>query len=506
MFTVRIAQQPIKAHQFPLSIFFVQEGTSFPPDLLAIAQEWDIDLTRMISEAYKVRKPLEIISFPILSQEGVKHIVCVELGKKKDKDGFSLEFFRRALAKTIRAAIRVQGDKFVVSLPDAILFGCSSARLVEEATLIIHMTAYHFTDYITDEQRKDTPISEVIFTGAISDTREEQEGIKKGEIIARAVNQTRHWIDLPPSFLTPPYLAEKAADIVKNHSALSITVFNEKQVIEMGMGGLAGVSRGSDVECRFVIIEYKSHMSDAPTIAFVGKGITFDSGGLSIKPAASMETMKDDMSGAAAVISVMEALAELRPSVHVIALAPLSENLPSGKALKPGDIIRFYNGKTAEVKNTDAEGRLILADALSYAVKHYTLDAIIDVATLTGACAYALGHFYTGLMSQHDELVARLQESADKTGDLVWRLPMNDDYKAAIVSSVADICNIGSPKYMAGAITASFFLQNFVEKVAWAHLDIADSSFDVPDIPYFRSGASGAGVRLLIDLAMNWKK
>lgn len=219
-----------------------------------------------------------------------------------------------------------------------------------------------------------------------------------------------------------------------------------------------------------------------------------------------METMKEDMSGAAAVISTMQAIAILKPDVNVVGITPLSENLPSGSATKPGDILKFYNGKTAEVKNTDAEGRLVLADALSYAVKHCNLDAMIDIATLTGACAYALGPFFTGLMSQHEDLIDKICDSAERTGDRVWELPLHDDYKPAIKSQVADISNVGSKQYMAGAITAGLFLQNFVGDMPWAHLDIAGTAFNVPDISYYRpEGATGVSVRLLIDLAMHWK-
>ena len=328
----------------------------------------------------------------------------------------------------------------------------------------------------------------------------------KGDIIADAVNSARHWVDLPPGHLTPPELAKKAQEIAKKYD-LKITQFNEEQVKKMGMGGLAGVSAGSESDCQLVIMEYNCGKKDAPTLGFVGKGITFDSGGLSLKPPVHMETMKEDMSGAAAVIGAMKAIAQLKPDVNIVALTPLSENLPSGKATKPGDILRFYNGKTAEVKNTDAEGRLVLADALSYAVKHYKLDALIDLATLTGACAYALGPFFTGLMSQHDDFANAVIKAAESSGDRVWRLPLHDDYKPAIKSAVADISNIGSKRYMAGAITAGHFLKNFVGDVPWVHLDIAGTAFNVPDIPYYRAeGATGVGVRLLIDLASDWKK
>ena len=260
-------------------------------------------------------------------------------------------------------------------------------------------------------------------------------------------------------------------------------------------------------EPRLVILKYspQKNAKSLPTLAMVGKGITFDTGGLSIKPATAMETMKDDMAGAAVVLGVMRVIAQFRPNINVIALAPMAENMPSGSAHKPGDIIRFYNGKTAEVKDTDAEGRLILADALSYAVAIYKPDAIIDIATLTGSCAAALGPFYAGLLSQSEELTAKVQESAQRSGDRVWRLPMDNDYKVAIKSHIADMSNIGTMQIKAGVITAAFFLKEFVGSVPWVHLDIAGTAFGVPDITYLRPGASGFGIRLLVDLIMNWK-
>ena len=270
------------------------------------------------------------------------------------------------------------------------------------------------------------------------------------------------------------------------------------------MGGLLAVSSGSEQEPRFIVVEYVPEKQSTETVGLVGKGVTFDSGGISIKPAQGMDEMKDDMAGAAAVISSMELIAHLKPRVNVIGIAPITENLPSGTALRPGDIITFYNGKTAEVKNTDAEGRLILADALAYAVKHYKLDALINFATLTGSCSAALGPFFCGLMSKHDHLAEQIAHASLESGDRAWRLPFHDDYKVAIRSAVADLCNIGNESYRAGSITAGFFLQNFVGDVPWAHLDIAGTSFNVPDISYYRPGATGFGVRLLANLLLAW--
>jgi leucyl aminopeptidase len=255
-----------------------------------------------------------------------------------------------------------------------------------------------------------------------------------------------------------------------------------------------------------VLLEYTSKNPSAQTIAFVGKGITFDSGGLSIKPADSMEEMKEDMAGAGAVINAITALAQLQPNVNIIACAALTENLVGPHALKPGDILRFYNGKTAEVRNTDAEGRLVLADALSYVTKNYKLDAVIDIATLTGACIYAVGPFFSALLSDNVVLSDKVKAAGERSGDRVWALPFTQDFKSAVKSEVADIQNVGNRSIAAGTITAAWFLREFVENdTPWVHLDIASSAYNVPNISYYRGGATGSSVRLLIDLAMHWK-
>ena len=450
---------------------------------------------------------LDTLVLPFFSQnDSVCHSIIVGMGKMNDHNIIRIEDYRRAVGKAIRTAVSLHSATVEIHLPHPALFNVTQDYLVEQTTIIIQMAQYHFDDFITQQDRKETPIASINL--CISDSGQNQDTLQKsldkGVIIAQAVNTARHWIDSPPIHLTPSYLAQKARDIAAAGD-LDITVLQEAEIIKMGMGGLAAVSAGSEQDCQLVIMEYRTVQENAPTLAFVGKGITFDSGGLSLKPAQSMETMKEDMSGAAAVIATMQVIAQLKPLVNIIALAPLSENLPSGKATKPGDIIRFYNGKTAEVKNTDAEGRLILADALSYAVKHYNPDAIIDLATLTGACAYALGPFYSGLMSEHDNLVEKIEQAAKIAGECVWRLPMGDDYKKAIKSDVSDMSNIGDGRIKAGAITAAHFLQNFVGQTPWAHLDIAGTAFDVPNISYYRSGATGVGVRMLVELALNWK-
>lgn len=447
---------------------------------------------------------LQTLIIPYALQTKTAYLILIGLGKRTVDNKIDAENYRRVIGKLIRTMEELKIDSLALELPSTKNFNAPLGYIAGQTALMAQIAAYHFDEYITDLDRKTSYKRDLILVVDPAQKNDAQEGARKGEIIATSVNKARHWIDLPPTVLFPTDLAQKAHAICKEFG-LKYTSFNEKEINQMGMGGLAAVSRGSDLDCELVIMEYKTSVKNAPTIAFVGKGITFDSGGLSIKPANHMETMKEDMSGAAAVIAAMASIAQLKPNVNILAIAPLAENLPSGKAAKPGDIVRFYNGKTAEIKNTDAEGRLILADALSYAVKHYKPDAIIDIATLTGSCAHALGPFYAGMMSNHDDLVDQLQSASERTGDRVWRLPLHADYKPAIKSTVADISNIGSPKYLAGAITAALFLQNFVGDTPWAHLDIAGTAFDVPDLPYYRlHSATGFGVRLLVDLAMNW--
>ncbi len=414
-----------------------------------------------------------------------------------------IEQYRRALGLMVRSVEQLKISRLAVGFPDPALFGVTAYTLAQETMSTCQMANFHFNRFMTDAQHQIDAQIELVLCVPDYIADESRMGCQSGQYIGYAVNQARDWCDLPGNVITPTTFAQRCEQIAETHG-LKITVFNKEDIIEKNMGGIYAVAKGSAEEPRLVIMEYQSGHPNAPTVALVGKGITFDSGGLSLKPAVSMETMKDDMAGAVVVISALEALAHLKPHINVIAAAPLAENMPSGTATRPGDIITFYNGMTAEVKNTDAEGRLVLADALSYLVAHYKLDCIIDFATLTGSCAAALGPFYAGMMTKDDALAQQLIASSQRSGDRIWRLPFHDDYKVAIQSSVADLCNIGQDKYRAGAITAGFFLSNFVGTVPWAHFDIAGTAFNVPDMSYLRSGATGFGVRLCVDLARNW--
>lgn len=483
-----------------------------------LPENYDSSIVREIAQKFYL--PLEVAleargfrgkqeSFVVLNtihDSRAAYLIILGVGAKKDNK-LCKENYRRALGRLVRIAEQYKIKNLGLEIPNAQDYGVSNECIARETSTILNKAKYHFDEFITDENRKLNWKTTVYLSVSkhVNDKDNIERGVKQGEIIADSINTARYYCDLPPSVLTPEELADKAKDIVDKSSNLTIEIFDESKIRALGMGGIEAVSRGSQEEAKFVIINYNCGDSNAKTYGIVGKGVTFDSGGLSLKPAVHMEDMKDDMSGAAVVISTMKAVSQLKPKVNVIAFAPLVENMPSGSAVKPGDIIRFYNGKTAEVKNTDAEGRLILADALSYAVKNYKLDALIDLATLTGACPHALGPFYAGLMSRHEDLQNSLLSASKRSGDKLWPLPLDDEYAKAISSHVADMANIGSSIYKAGTVTAGMFLKNFVdEKTPWAHIDIAGVAFGVPDLTYLRPGATGFGIRLLLSIFMNW--
>lgn len=475
------------------------------------AEQYDV-CTRFLTdpEPYLLRVGFTGSIGSVVQLDGIRekklvHVLFVGLGDKTVPVVERCELFRRALGAVIRNAERLKITKLVLDVPHPEVIGVDAYTLGRDIAETLELAIYQFNQFITDSKRHVAEDYEVIIKAPEDIHEQLNVGFEAGIRIGHAVNQARHWCDLPAHYLTPTVLAEHAAAIAGAHDCLSCKVFGKKEIEKMGMGGLMAVSQGSAQEPRFVVMEYHAEKKDAPTIGLVGKGVTFDSGGLSIKPSARMDEMKDDMAGAAAVIATMQALAYLRPAVHVVACAPITENLPSGTAIKPGDIVYHYNGKTSEIKNTDAEGRLILADALAYSCKHYKLDALVNIATLTGSCSAALGPFFAGIMSKNSELQERLVKAGNRSGDRLWPLPFIDDYKAAIRSEYADVCNEGNARYRAGAITAGFFLSNFVDGTPWAHLDIAGVSFEVPDRSYYRSGATGFGVRLFVEFLEEWK-
>ncbi|MCL4380359.1 leucyl aminopeptidase [Candidatus Dependentiae bacterium] len=498
-FSVDIIQSSLSVAKAQLHVVVLPKN--FTAAQLRPAEELHAKIALLCAQRNFTGQAGSTIVVPQLN-DSVQYLALVGLGDA-ERGHRSVELWRRAIGTVIRTAQQLRVTTIAIELPQQLLGDIPAAQLLEQAVIAAKMAAYEFDTYKTEKDAQQG--HSIVLQWCVPQiTQELQTAVERGEIIAQAVNDARQLINLPANIATPAYIADVAREVARKH-ALRYTVFGKEEIRAMGMGGITAVGQGSAQEPKFVILEHKAAIDNVPTLALVGKGITFDSGGLSLKPAKSMETMKDDMSGAAAVLQAIVALAQLRSPINVVALMPLAENMPSGSATRPGDIITFFNGKTAEVLNTDAEGRLILADALAYAVQTYKPTAIVDVATLTGACAAALGPFYTGLLAEHERLAEQVVRAAEQSGDAVWRLPFTDDYKVAMRSAVADLCNIGKANYMAGATTAAVFLQHFVGDTAWAHLDIAGTAFDVPDISYYRPAtATGASVRLLIELAMRF--
>ncbi|MCC6142219.1 MAG: leucyl aminopeptidase [Candidatus Hydrogenedentes bacterium] len=362
----------------------------------------------------------------------------------------------------------------------------------------IILGSYDFDVYKERPEDQPEPVKVAAIT-VITSKDADHDGVREAcEQAARtclSVNGARHLANTPPNEMTPAALAEFAHGIAED-AGCECVVLEEKQMASLGMNALLGVSSGSSEPPRLIILRYH-HSDDARTLAIVGKGVTFDSGGISIKPAAGMHEMKFDMCGAAAVLCTMLNVTAIKPKVNVVCVVPAVENMTGPAAQVPGDIVRAYNGKTIEVHNTDAEGRLILADAMAYTVDKYKPDYMVDLATLTGACVIALGHYAAGLFDNSEDLRQQLVAAAEVSGERVWPMPLDADYEKLIEGTHADVCNIG-PRGEAGAVTAAAFLKQFVGETPWAHLDIAGTAWGGKNISYLDPNhATGYGVRLL---------
>ena len=341
-------------------------------------------------------------------------------------------------------------------------------------------------------------ISQIKVLATEQQTAEFEQASQKAQILAEATNLARTLINEPPNVLTPIELANRASQMAQE-VGLECEVFAQEKIKELGMGGLIGVSQGSAEPPRFIILRHRGADSSEKGLALVGKGITFDTGGISLKPPANMDEMKGDMGGAAAVIGAMQAIGRLKPNINVTALVPTCENKPGPTAYLPGDILRIMNGKTIEIVNTDAEGRLILADALSYAVKE-GLSPIIDLATLTGGIVVALGNVMTGLFCNDEELSDAIISAGRLAGEKYWPMPLDDEYSESIKSEIADIKQTGSRA--ASSVTAAKILEHFVGDSQWAHLDIAGTSYVESKKSYQEKGGTGVGVRTLTEMVL----
>jgi len=445
----------------------------------------------------------------VLRGEDGTTVIAVGVG---NAEGVSLDTLRKAAAAVVKSAWK--SSRVATTLLDAVPPGVDRTAAAAAVAEGAGMAAYGFGAYKSDFSPCRLEELVVVSGGGAdaldgdavggADVGDDLVGaLRRGGRVAAAVCLARDLVNEPAGTLTPSRLAQVATEIAEREG-LAVTVLDEAAIAAERLGGLAGVAAGSAEPPRLVELVYEPPgEGSAPTVALVGKGITFDSGGLSIKDAEGMMTMKTDMSGAAAVLATMSALPALGAPVRVVGILPITENMPGGTATRPGDVLRIRNGKTVEVLNTDAEGRLVLADGLSLAVEGAPV-AIVDVATLTGAQVVALGRKIAALMGNDEDLLERVQDAAERAGEDVWRLPLPDQYRSQLDSEVADLKNIGS-RGQAGSLVAGLFLQEFVDGVPWAHLDIAGPARSDADDGYVTKGGTGFAVRTLLELVTSFR-
>ncbi|MFZ4718717.1 MAG: leucyl aminopeptidase [Ilumatobacteraceae bacterium] len=469
-----------------LAVVAVHEGAPLPAPLAGAFEAGDF--TGAANQTLQV--------YP--RSKGVpRRVLLVGLGAKKTVDA---ERVRQALATAVRQARAALESDITLGVPSDI--PVSGAELGQAVAEGLELGAYRWFGGRTNLTAADTHVIDSVTLLIGKQIKAVSEGLAAGQAIARGTNFARDLVNTPGADKTPPQLAQRAVELGERHPAIQVTVYDEQRLEREGFGGIIAVGKGSDSPPRFIIMEYGKHLKNVPTVCIVGKGLTFDSGGLNIKPAEGMETMKNDMGGSAAVFGTMQAVAELGLPIHLVGLVPSAENMPSGRSYRPGDVITTLSGKTIEILNTDAEGRVILSDGLHFAGR-YKPDAIVELSTLTGAVIIALGNVATAVMATDQSLADRLVAAGQTTGDKAWQLPLWDEYHQMVRSENADVRNLAGRA--AGSITAGAFLATFAGKYPFAHLDIAGTAWvEAPTKPYLPKGGTGAGVRLVTEFLRNF--
>ena len=446
-------------------------------------------VTRLLKRDDIEGKTGDVLLINHLPQHRFERLLLVGLGKKEALDA---AVYRKALAAAGKA-LKDSGAKTALStLHEAEVKGEDLDWKIRQNVEAMEAALYRFTQLKTETENNKPPKLAKLQFWVVNeqDVPAAETGLKQGLAIARGMRLTREMANLPGNICTPSYLAEQAEKLGKAHKKIKVKVLDEADIEELGMGAFLSVSRGSRQPAKLIVMEYHGASAKAKPTVLIGKGLTFDAGGISLKPAANMDEMKYDMCGGASVIGTLQVAAELGLPLNVVGLVPASENLPDGNANKPGDIVTSLSGMTIEILNTDAEGRLLLCDALTYA-QRYEPAAVIDVATLTGACIVALGRHPSGLMGNDEELCQTLMRAGEKSGDRLWRLPLWDEYQEQLKSNFADVANIGGPD--GGTITAGCFLSRFAKDFKWAHVDIAGTAWKTGA----DKGATGRPVPLL---------
>jgi leucyl aminopeptidase len=473
---------------------YFEDQESLGDDLSLVNRQLDGAISRLQEEKEIKGKFKEITSIFSLGKMKAEKIVLLGAGKKADLTLDKMRMLAADLCKALRSrnthemTISLSVFKATQFMPQQVAQALVEGIILGNYTFKKHMTK-------APEYRE---LAQIDLMAASVDEVAVQTGIQCGKIIADAANLARDLSNEPANFLTPAALAGVAMNTAAKCN-LEITVLEKEEIQDLKMGGLLGVSQGSQQLPRFIIMNYRGSASKDIDIALIGKGITFDSGGISLKPSENMGEMKGDMAGGAAVIAAMGAIAQLKPAINVTALIPATENMPSGIAMRPGDVITIMNGKTVEIVSTDAEGRLILVDALCYAQK-LKVKKMVDIATLTGSCHIALGDICTGTFGNNQEFVNQIIAAGAEAGECMWQLPMNEEYRELNNSDVADLKNSGGR--FGGAISAAWFIREFAGDIPWIHLDIAGTSTTDKERGYLIKGNTGVPVRTLINLVL----
>ncbi len=476
-------------------LFYFENSGGLEGDLETVDRALDGVVSQLIKKGEIKGKFKEITLLYTMGKLPSPKIAVVGLGKKSE---LNLDKIRVAVAEGCKT-LRPKDSESIDLVPTGVeIAGIGLDAVGQSVCEGALLGTYAFRKHITKSpDYKEIQQLNILVTGN-NDISALERGCQRGRIISEATIFARDMVNEPANVMTPSAMAEIARQTAQKYN-LEIKIIDREEMREMGMGGILGVAQGSQQPPKFIVLSYKGRGNNEVDIALIGKGITFDSGGISIKPSENMGEMKGDMAGGASVIGVISAISQLKPKINVTAIIPATENMPSGTAMRPGDIISIMNGKTVEIISTDAEGRLILADALSYA-KKMGARKMVDVATLTGACHIALGDVCTGIFGNDQKLIGQIISAGTDAGECVWQMPMNDEYKELNKSDVADIKNTGS-RY-GGAITAALFVGEFAEGTPWAHLDIAGTYMIDKDKGYRIKGATGVTVRTLINLVL----
>lgn len=469
------------------------EGESLSPQDTAVLDNiLEGSLHEMLRTKEFEGKPNELILFHTQGKVPAKRLILVGLGKKKD---LGLDHIRQAMGQAVKRIRQAKTSSFMVMFPNVGLSGVSELDLAQVMTEGAILGSYQFTVYRSEAQTAKHVSAMTILASSKGQLPELTEGIRRGVATAEATVFVRDLCNHPSNVMTPTKIATEAKAVARE-AGVNLKILEQKDMEKLGMGALLGVAKGSHEPPKFIILQYHgAKKRDDRPVVLVGKTITFDTGGISLKPAENMERMKADMTGGAEVLATMRAVARLKLPLNLVGILPAAENMPGGRAMRPGDVVKTLSGKTVEVQNTDAEGRLILSDGLAYATR-FKPAALIDIATLTGACVVALGQFAIGMFGTDGNLKEAIREAGLRAGERVWEMPLWEEYFEQLHSDVADMRNIGGRG--GGMITAALFLSKFVGDCPWVHLDIASTDWSDRERAYISKGPTGIGTRLLI--------